>query len=96
LFKNRVSKVEGALTVASAVVAGLVGGASPKIQLDTTAVLAVPVDPNTVDATILKEVTAGADTSANLGTLTTAGLWTPHSAPNASATYAVAYQTIAP
>ena len=87
---------KGALTVASAVVTGLVGGASPKIQLDTTAVIAVPVPPQAVDVTILKEVTAGADTSANLGTITNAGLWTPHSAPNASATYAVAYSSIAP
>ena len=87
---------KGVLTVASAVVSGLVGGASPKIQIDTTAALAVPVPPNAVDVTILKEVTAGADTSANLGTITNAGIWTPHSAPNASATYAVAYSSIAP
>jgi hypothetical protein len=87
---------KGVLTVASAVVTGLVGGTSPKIQIDTTAALAVPVPPNTVDATILKEVTDGSDSSANLGTLTTAGIWTPHTAPNATHTYAVAYQTIAP
>lgn len=77
---------KGVLTVASAVVSGLVGGANPKVQIDTTAALAVPVPPQAVDVTILKEVTAGADSSANLGTITNAGIWTPHSAPNASAT----------
>ena len=87
---------KGALTVASAVVTALAGGASPKIQIDTTAALAVPVPPNAVDVTILKEVTAGADSSATLGTITNAGIWTPNSAPNASATYAVAYSSIAP
>ena len=87
---------KGVLTVASAVVTGLAGGASPKIQIDTTAALAVPVPPNAVDVTILKEVTAGTDSSATLGTITNAGIWTPNSAPNASATYAVAYSSIAP
>ena len=85
---------KGVLTVASAVVTALAGGASPKIQIDTTAALAVPVPPNAVDVTILKEVTAGAD--GTLGTMTNAGIWTPNSAPNASATFAVAYSSIAP
>jgi hypothetical protein len=73
-----------------------VGGNSPKIQLDTTAKLAVPIPPNAVDVTIIKEVTDGADTSANLGTVTNAGIWTPHTAPNGTHSYAVAYTTISP
>jgi hypothetical protein len=44
---------KGVMTVASAVVSGLVGGSSPKIQIDTTAALAVAVPPNAVDVTIL-------------------------------------------
>ena len=87
---------KGALTVASAVVTGLVGGTSPKIQLDTTAVLAVPVAPGSVDVTITKEVTDGADNSSTLGTLTNAGIWTPHTAPNGTHTFGIAYQTTAP
>ena len=83
------------LTVASAVVTGLVGGTSPKIQLDTTAALAVPIPPQAVDVTILKEVAAGSD-QATLGTMTNAGIYTPHHAADASATYAFDYSTIAP
>jgi hypothetical protein len=87
---------KGVLTVASAITSGLVGGASPKIQIDTTAALAVPVPPNAVDVTILKEETDGADNSTTLGALTNAGIWTPHTAPNATHTYGVVYSTIAP
>src|SRR5215472_5727949 len=64
---------KGAMTVASAVLTGLTGGTSPKIQIDTTASLAVPIPPNCADVTIIKEITNSADSSANLGTLTTAG-----------------------
>jgi len=86
------------MTVASAVVTGLAGGASPKIQLDTTADLAVPIPPGTVDATIIKESTDSADNSASatLGTLTTAGIWTPHTAPNGTHTFSIAYATVSP
>src|SRR5215831_12969681 len=83
---------KGAMTVASAVVTGLTGGTSPKIQIATTASLAVPIPPNCADVTIIKEITNSADSSANLGTLTTAGnLDTAHRAeirriPSASPT----------
>ena len=87
---------KGVLTVASAIVTGLVGGHTPKIQIDTNATLAVPIPPGAVDVTILKEVTDGADSSANLGTLNNSGLWVPHTAPNATHTYGVAYSVIAP
>jgi hypothetical protein len=87
---------KGVLTIASAVVSGLVGGTSPKIQLGTTAALAVPVPPGAVDVTILKEITDVADTSANLGTITNAGIWTPHTVPNATHTFGVNYSTLAP
>jgi hypothetical protein len=92
----KTSLTKGVLTVASAITTGLVGGSSPKIQLDTTAKLAVPVAPNSVDVTILKELTDAADTSANLGTLTNAGIWAPHTAPNGTHSYAVNYTTISP
>lgn len=89
---------KGACVVASAVVTGLVGGTTPKIQLDTTADLAVPIPPGTVDATIIKEITDSADNSATatLGTLTTAGIWTPHTAPNGTHTFGIAYATVSP
>ncbi|HYP35863.1 MAG TPA: hypothetical protein VEQ62_05955 [Stellaceae bacterium] len=87
---------KGAMTVASAVVTAAAGGASPKIQIDTTAALAVPVPVAPADVTILKEITDSADTSANLGTLTTAGIWTPHTAPNGTHTFSVGYATVSP
>jgi len=87
---------KGVMTVASAVVTGLVGGTSPKVQIDTTAALAVPIPPNCADVTIIKEITDSTDNSANLGTLTTAGIWTPHTAPNSTHTYGVAYATVSP
>lgn len=87
---------KGALTIASAVVSGLVGGTSPHIQLGTTAALAVPVPPGSVDLAILKEITDAADTSANLGTLSAAGIWTPHTAPNLTHTFGINYSTLAP
>jgi hypothetical protein len=87
---------KGVMTVASAVVSGLVGGGSPHIQIGVTNTLAVPVPPGSVDVTLLKEITDAADTSANLGTITNAGLWTPHTSPNATHTYAAGYTTIAP
>ena len=86
---------KGASEIASVVVTNLAGGTSPKIQLDTTAALAIPVPPNAVDVTILKEIDAGSDQS-TLGTVTNAGIWTPTSAPNATVTYAVAYSSVAP
>jgi hypothetical protein len=87
---------KGALTVASAAVTGLVGGTSPKIQFGTTAALAVPLPPGSVDVAILKEITDGADTSATLGTLNNAGIWTPHTVPNGTHTFGVNYSTLAP
>jgi hypothetical protein len=87
---------KGALTVASAVVSGLVGGTTPKIQLGTNANLAVPLPPGSVDVTILKEITDGTDNSATLGTMNNAGIWTPHTVPNATHTFGVNYSTLAP
>jgi hypothetical protein len=86
---------KGALVLQTPVVAGLVGGSSPKVQLDTTAALAVPIPPQSVDVTVLNE---SHDTSVNatLGTITNAGLWTPNTAPNATHTFGVTYSTISP
>jgi hypothetical protein len=85
---------KGVLTVTSATVTGLTGGTSPKIQIGTTANLAVPLPPGAVDVTILKETNAAADVA--VGTLTNAGIWTPHAAPNASLIFGIAYSVIAP
>jgi hypothetical protein len=86
---------KGVLTVASAVVSGLVGGGTPHIQLGTNAALAVPLPPGSVDVTILKEITDGADTSANLGTVNNVGIWTPHTVPNGTHTFGVNYSILA-
>jgi hypothetical protein len=92
-FTSFLSK--GVMTLQTPVIAGLVGGTSPKIQLDVNAALAVPVPPGSVDVTILKEVLDTANV-ATLGTLTNPGIWTPNTAPNSTHTYGVAYTTISP
>jgi hypothetical protein len=87
---------KGVLSVTKAVTSGVVGGTSPKIQIDTTAALAVPIPPNAVDVTLLKEETDGADNTTTPGTITNAGIWTPNTAPNATHTFGIVYSTIAP
>ena len=54
----------------------------------------------TGNQTVAAGVTLASDSPITMtlsgGTLTNAGIWTPHTAPNATHTYAVAYSTIAP
>lgn len=93
LFTTFLSK--GVLVMQTPVVAGLVGGSSPKVQLDTNAALAVPIPQGSVDVTVLKE-SHDSSLNATLGTITNAGIWTPNTAPNSTHTYGVVYSTISP
>ena len=92
-FTSFLSK--GVLVLQTPVIAGLVGGTSPKVELDTNAAIAVPIPPGAVDVTVLNE---SHDTSVNttLGTITNAGIWTPNTAPNSTHTYGITYSTISP
>lgn len=81
---------KGVLKMVSATVAGLVGGSSPKVQMGTTATLAVNVAPGFVAFTALAEHTDGTDNA--IGTVTAAnGLWAPTTAPNGTHSYTLGY-----
>jgi hypothetical protein len=86
---------KGVLVLQTPTIAGLVGGTSPKIELDTTAALAVPIPQGSVDVTVLKE-SHDSTLNSTLGTITNAGIWTPNTAPNATHTFSVTYSTISP
>jgi hypothetical protein len=89
---------KGVLRMRSQIVTGLTGGTSPTILIGTTAAIAVPVPPGAQDATIISEfLDAAVVTVANAGTLTTAplGVYTPHTAPNATHNFGVEYTTVA-
>ena len=92
-FTSPLSK--GVLSITSATVAGLSGGTSPGIQIDSNGILGVPVPPLATSVTLIKEDTDGGNQT-TLGTLTTAGLWTPHVALNGTHTYQAWYSTVAP
>ena len=83
---------KGVAHMTSMAITGLVGGNSPTIRIGTTAALAVPILAGTQDAVILGELNnATGATTANAGTLTNAGIYTPNTAPTASNTYQVNY-----
>ena len=85
----------GVVTVSSAVVSGLVGGASPYIELNTTSALSLPVAPGAIDLVLLREYDAGATVA--LGTLgVSLASVTPTTAPNGTVTYSFTYAYISP
>lgn len=87
---------KGVVRMRSQIVTGLTGGASPTFYIGTTAAIAVPVAAGAQDAAIVSELLDGAVvTVANAGTLSTAGIYTPNTAPNATHTFGVSYNTIA-
>lgn len=86
---------KGAMHIVSSTIAALAGGASPTMQVGSNAVLAVPIPLNAADATLLKEASDGTD-QATVGVLTTAGLWTPHVAPNGTHVPSIGFTFVAP
>ena len=81
---------KGVLHMTSQIVTGLVGGATPGIQIGTNATLAVPVDPGAEGISFLKENLDGADST--IGTPGVNGLIAPNTAPNATHTYGWGYK----
>jgi hypothetical protein len=87
---------KGSSRMRSQVIAGLTGGGTPGIFIGTTAALAVPIPPGAQDAAIVSEFLDAAIVSvANAGALTSAGIYTPHTVPNATHNFAVTYNTLA-
>ena len=85
---------KGVLKLGTPVISGLVGGTSPTIEIGTNATLAANLPPGAVDMAILKETLDGADVGANVGTLAANGLYTPHTAPNATHTFSLTYTVL--
>jgi hypothetical protein len=87
---------KGVMRMRSQIVTGLTGGTSPTFYIGTTAAIAVPVSPGAQNAAIVSEFLDSAIvTVANAGTLSTAGIYAPNSAPNATLKFGVSYNTIA-
>lgn len=80
---------KGVLSMTSSVVAALAGGTSPKVEISTTATLAVPVDPGTVDFAEVFEATDG--TANAVGAVAAGGFITPTTAPNGTHSYSLGY-----
>jgi hypothetical protein len=85
----------GAVLVNSVIVTGVAGGASPKVQVDTTNQLAVQVDPGFANFTLLRSNVDGAnDTTATA--YASAGAYIPGTAPNGTHTFSANYIYNAP
>lgn len=85
----------GMVTVSSAIVTALAGGASPKVQINDTNALALSVDPYFTAFSISRQFGDGVATSG--GTVaSTAACFTPTLTPNATHTYGFAYSYVAP
>lgn len=84
------SSSKGVLSLTSATVAGLVGGTSPKVQIDTNASLAVSLPPAALAFTETFEATDGVPNT--LGTASSFGIVKPNTAPNGTHNYSLGYQ----
>jgi hypothetical protein len=86
---------KGVLRMATQIVTLLAGGTSPTIQIGTNASISVPVPEGAQDLAIVSEFLDGAVvTATNAGTLgspPTLGAYLPHTAPNATHNFGVAY-----
>jgi hypothetical protein len=85
---------KGVVTMTSQVLSAVAGGVSPTIQIGTNGVLAVPINPNDQDVTLIREYNDGA--AATQGTIAAFGLVTPHVAPNGTHTFTFGYTTLTP
>lgn len=81
---------KGVLNLSSAVVSGLVGGSSPKIQIGTTAAISLPTIAGAAGLTVLNEKADG--TLETVGAVVAStGQITPTTAPNGTHTYSFGY-----
>jgi len=93
LFTTNTSK--GVCHLTSAVISGLTGGSSPKVQMDTTNYLACMVDTGYTDFLLLK---ANIDSVDNAGSTvaTAAACVSPSTAPNGTHNYSFYYSYLMP
>jgi hypothetical protein len=86
---------KGVVFMSSMALAGIVGGASPTIEVGTNAVLALPIAPSAVDMTLAADFLGGT-AQATKGVVTNAGFYTPNSAPNGTRIPTAVYAYSAP
>jgi hypothetical protein len=88
---------KGVQHIASATIAGLVGGTAPVwLELGSTAVISVPVDPGAVDVVFTKEtIDTGNEAIGTVSTATLASI-APTTVPNATHTYSFGYTFTSP
>lgn len=86
---------KGVMFINSAVVAGLAGGTSPAIELNTTALVAMPVDANAVDVVVVSEVDSGTPHTPST-TIVNQSCFATSSAPNGTINYSLGFTFTAP
>lgn len=86
---------KGALSVTSAIISNKAGGTSPTIQIGTNATLAVNLAAGSLAPTIVSEFVDGS-IPGTAGALTSAGLYTPNTAPNGAHDYIVTVKVLGP
>jgi len=86
---------KGILVLSSVVVAGIVGGASPLVQLNDTNSLSVPVDPGFTDFAPVLGLLDGA-AHGQSAVASSAASFTPSTAPNGTHTFGMYYNCTVP
>lgn len=87
----------GCIHISAPIVTALAGGTSPFRHLDTTAFLAVPVDPSAQDYSTTSEAADGTiETGGWSDSTTSIGCVSPLTAPNGTHTFSLFYEFVAP
>jgi hypothetical protein len=87
----------GVVHISAPIVTGLTGGVTPFRRFDTTAFLAVPVDPAAQDyATAAESVDGAFETGGWSDSVTSIGCVSPNTAPNATHLFSLFYNFVAP
>lgn len=86
---------KGVVVLSSAIVTGLVGGASPKIQVDDTNSISMAVDPNFAGFTLEKAYVNGA-VNGTTAVNSTAASYTPSTAPDGTRVFSAQFTYSAP
>jgi len=90
-----VTTSKGVVSVTSAIVTGVAGGASPKIQVNDTNSLSVQVDPS-FTGVVFNQTFADSVAEGQSAVASSAASWTPSTTPNGTHTYGASYSYSAP
>ena len=86
----------GVAHITTAFVSAITGGTSPYVRMDTTATLAVPIDPSAIDFAEIKENVVSGNVSTGTISTVSLGCIAPTSAPNGTLNYGFLYVYKAP